>query len=53
MNEGAGELRVSKTLFYTGDEENRRAKGEKDAYRVADLLYQKAGWKKAEQKIRA
>lgn len=23
MNEGLGELRVSKTLFYTGDEENK------------------------------
>ena len=32
---------------------NVKAKGEKDAYRVDDLLYQKAGWKKVGQKIRA
>ena len=29
MNEGLGELRVSKTLFYTSDEENRKQKEKK------------------------
>lgn len=36
-----------------GNEENGRVKGEKDAYRLADLLYQKEGREKVEQKAGA